>query len=129
MFVKIFINYGTNNTRKPVKKNKEDELFLKLIKDELKEEILTEPRNNDESDDEDMDEDAANHNGLDIDWDDEDMDEDLKYLKILKFIKYKIQLLVHLNNNQPNVGVPNTERYCPQPKFAIIDGDYRRFSK
>lgn len=108
LFVKIFINYGTNNTRKPVKKNKEDELFLKLINDELKEEILTEPRNNDESDDEDMDEDAANHNGLDIDWDDEDMDEDLKYLKILKFIKYKIQLLAS-NNNQPNVGVPNTE--------------------
>ncbi|CUM53485.1 unnamed protein product [Debaryomyces tyrocola] len=108
LFVKIFINYETNNRHKPVKKNKEDELFLKLINDELKEEILTEPRNNDESDDEDMDEDAANHNGLDIDWDDEDMDEDLKYLKILKFIKYKVQVLAS-NNNQPNVEVPNTE--------------------
>jgi len=109
LFVKIFINYETNSSHKPAKKNKEDELFLKLINDELKDEILTEPRNNDESDDEDMDEDSTHHNGFEIDWDDEDMDEDLKYLKVLKFIKYKIQVLA-LNNNQPNTEHPTTER-------------------
>ena len=37
---------------------------------------------------------------MDIDWDDEDMDEDLKYLKILKFVQYKINWLQEKSDNK-----------------------------
>lgn len=80
LFIRIFINYRPNaNKNIKVKKVKEDDLFKKIINDELKDEFLT--SKNVESDDDDDDN--------DIDWDDEEMDEDLKYLKILKYIKYK----------------------------------------
>ncbi|ODV78466.1 uncharacterized protein CANTADRAFT_39262, partial [Suhomyces tanzawaensis NRRL Y-17324] len=89
LFIKIFINYKTGlvntNSKLNGRTHKEDDLYKKLINDQLQDEIL---RDQDESDDED-DEDAASAYYRKIDWDDEEMDEDLKYLKILKFIKYK----------------------------------------
>lgn len=85
LFISLFINYKTSfNSNKGSRKTREDALFTKLISDQLKDEIL---KDDDESDDEDDDNSASNY--LSIDWDDEKMDEDLKYLKILKFIKYK----------------------------------------
>lgn len=81
LFIKCFINYEPDF--KNPKKLKENELFKKIINDELKDEIL---KKQSDSDDEDADENE-------IDWDDENMDEDLKYLKILKFIKYKNNLI------------------------------------
>lgn len=109
LFIKCFINYNPEikmmktkanvskmktNEKKYLSSSKELKLFRKLINDELKDEILKEPRRNgtDDSDGE-LSEDFESNDGNDIshiDWDDEDMDEDLKYLKILKFIKYKI---------------------------------------
>lgn len=96
LFLKVFINYqvGTGSPLNKGKKSKEDELFNKLIKDELRDELLVEHKNNvsEESDDEnDLDDNGDLHS--DIDWDDEEMDEDLKYLKVLKFIQYKAELL------------------------------------
>lgn len=90
LFIAIFINYKFGASLRSPKTSKEDNLFQKLINDELRDQILQEPRNNDESDDEDY---IGTSFGpsLDIDWDDETMDEDLKYLKILKFIKYKVE--------------------------------------
>lgn len=100
VFIKVFINYQVNSKKKNgsgIDKFKEDELFNKLVNDELKDQILREQRN--EEDDHDYSNQLNyDHNSFfnefnlmsDIDWDDEDMDEDLKYLKILKFIKYKM---------------------------------------
>lgn len=85
LFILIFINYQPNaNKFMKTKKIKEDDLFKKIINDELKDDFLKD-RKGEDSDDEDGD--------ADIDWDDEDMDEDLKYLKTLKYIKYKTNLL------------------------------------
>lgn len=93
LFIKVFINYRPNaNKNTKVRKVKEDDLFKKIINDELKEEFLS--SKNVESDDDDDDE-----NEIDIDWDDEEMDEDLKYLKILKYIKYKTS---HLHEKYMN---------------------------
>lgn len=96
LFMKVYINYkipshmnNLNNT----KKSKEDELFAKLMNDDLRDEILKEPRNTDESDGEGDIDDNDNDDFNGFDWDDEDMDEDLKYIKVLKFIKYKINAL------------------------------------
>lgn len=108
LFIKVFINYEVNNKNKPVKRNKEDELFTKLINDELSDQILREPNN--DSDDEDMEQDIAHPQGLDIDWDDEDMDEDLKYLKILKFIKYKIDA-ISAKPQQNEINATNPEHH------------------
>lgn len=85
LFIKIFINYqpGANRAFKHKRIN-EDELFRKMMNDELKDEFLKDRR--DESDDEDDGE-------MEIDWDDENMDEDLKYLKILKYVQYKTTVL------------------------------------
>lgn len=84
LFIRIFVNYRPNaNKFMKTKKVKEDDLFLRIINDELETEILKEKKGED-SEEEDED---------DIDWDDEDMDEDLKYLKTLKYIKYKTNLL------------------------------------
>lgn len=85
LFISLFINYKTSfNNNKNSRKAREDSLFTKLISDQLKDEIL---KDQEESDDDDDDNVTSNY--LSIDWDDEEMDEDLKYLKILKFIKYK----------------------------------------
>lgn len=96
LFLKVFINYqiGAGSPVGKAKKSKEDDLFNKLIKDELRDELLVEHRNNvsEESDDEN-DLDDNDNPGSDIDWDDEEMDEDLKYVKVLKFIQYKAELL------------------------------------
>lgn len=86
LFEKIFINYKTDVVKPDSKEKKEDELFKKLVNDHLKEDIL---RDHDESDDEDDFARGSSASYKNIDWDDEEMDEDLKYLKILKFIKYK----------------------------------------
>lgn len=105
LFIKIFINYHippSSTKFKPPTKLKEDELFVKLMSDEFKDEILKEQKKNDESDDE-MDEYLVDG----IDWDDEEMDEDLKYLKILKFIKYKINALKATNKkNSQRTDIP-----------------------
>ncbi|QRG36142.1 hypothetical protein FDK38_000473 [Candidozyma auris] len=94
IFIKIFINYQPDaNKYMKQKKVKEDDLFKRIINDELREEILKDKRHADDSDDEDFGE-------HDIDWDDEDMDEDLKYLKILKYIKYKTNLLFEKSQQQ-----------------------------
>ncbi|KAK6200363.1 zinc finger transcription factor [Scheffersomyces amazonensis] len=87
LFIKVFINYKVGVNRKDPKKVKEDKLFEKLMNDELKDEILkSQADDGDESDDDD---DTILDYYQQIDWDDEEMDEDLKYLKILKFVKYK----------------------------------------
>lgn len=103
LFIKIFINYQTNaatvfsSQLLKAKKYKEDTLFRKLMNDELRDQILREPRTNgDDSDDDELGSSRGIneiHETMDIDWDDEDMDEDLKYLKILKFVQYKINWL------------------------------------
>lgn len=85
LFIKIFINYQPQSIKPlDMKRMEEFQLFKKIINDELKEEVL-----NDSNDESDVDEDEKNE----IDWDDENMDEDLKYLKILKYIKYKTNIL------------------------------------
>ncbi|KAI5953640.1 hypothetical protein KGF54_003012 [Candida jiufengensis] len=91
LFISVFINYkpGLNNT-----KLSEDELYKKLMNDELTSDILKyqqQHHNSNESDDED--DDISNYYRA-IDWDNENLDEDLKYLKICKFIKYKSQLVL-----------------------------------
>lgn len=92
LFIKIFINYQPNaNKYMKTKKVKEDDLFKRIINDELRDEILKNKHQSEESDDDDE---------HDIDWDDEDMDEDLKYLKILKYIKYKTNLLYEKSQQQ-----------------------------
>lgn len=84
LFIRIFINYQPNvNKFMKTKKVKEDDLFKRIINDELKDEFLKD--NKEDSDEEDGDN--------EIDWDDEDLDEDLKYLKTLKYIKYKTNML------------------------------------
>lgn len=99
LFIHVFINYKPNtnkNTR--VRKVKEDDLFKKIINDELKDDFLT-----NKFVDSDGEEDEN-----DIDWDDEDMDEDLKYLKILKYIKYKTTHLYekYLHRRRNSLGQP-----------------------
>lgn len=124
LFIRVYINYNSNIRQYSLMNNngsigngvsaagqikqservqKENKLFNKLINDELKEEILKEPRrsgggdsDSDESDEE-IDEDSEISQ---IDWDDEDMDEDLKYLKILKFVKYKINNMYSISQFQ-----------------------------
>lgn len=94
LFIKIFINYQPNSDKfMKTKKVKEDDLFKRIINDELREEIMKDKRLAEESDDEDFGE-------HDIDWDDEDMDEDLKYLKVLKYIKYKTNHLFEKSQQQ-----------------------------
>lgn len=97
LFIKLFINYKSG-----AKSIQNDKLFQKLMNDELKEDILFHHQYG--SDDE-GDEDGKYYKT--IDWDDENLDEDLKYLKILKFIKYKSRDVVdQLNNKQTASGIP-----------------------
>ncbi|KAK6885261.1 hypothetical protein K4I79_003718, partial [Candida tropicalis] len=97
LFIKLFINYKPG-----AKSMQNDKLFQKLMNDELKEDILFHHQYG--SDDE-GDEDGKYYKT--IDWDDENLDEDLKYLKILKFIKYKSRDVVdQLNNKQTVSGIP-----------------------
>lgn len=95
LFILIFINYQPNSKKfMKTKKVKEDDLFRKIINDELKDDFLKDKAGED-SDDEDGD--------AEIDWDDEDMDEDLKYLKTLKYIKYKTNHLFEKSQAQRSV--------------------------
>lgn len=150
LFIKVFINYQLNsNTRKnnvsgKVNKLKEDELYNKLMNDELKDQILREQRNDEEGyldyelgfDNEHF---FGDFNEIsDIDWDDEDMDEDLKYLKILKFIKYKMNQVIEMNrkiierkemealNKQSSTPTgtlqPTAFDNAPRPKLPAIVG-------
>lgn len=99
LFIRVFINYQPDSNKfMKTKKVKEDFLFKRIINDELKDEILRD-KTKDMSDDED---DGDNE----IDWDDEDMDEDLKYLKTLKYIKYKSNLLFERSQTH---GKPKTD--------------------
>lgn len=85
LFIQVFINYQPLATRIPKTKNiREDFLFTKIINDELQDDFLK-PKAGEFDDDYDEDN--------EIDWDDEEMDEDLKYLKILKYAKYKTKVL------------------------------------
>lgn len=94
LFIEVFINYQPLATRIMKTKNvREDFLFTKIINDELKDDFLK-PKAGDFDDDYDEDN--------EIDWDDEDMDEDLKYLKILKYIKYKTNVLYEKARLVPN---------------------------
>lgn len=118
LFIKIFINYNpdikkekskfsmkTTNQGSPSllsnSLSKEAKLFGRLINDELKDEILKEPRRSgtEDSDDNGSEDDIDDEENeiSQIDWDDEEMDEDLKYLKILKFLKYKINSIYNLS--------------------------------
>ncbi|CAI5758653.1 unnamed protein product [Candida verbasci] len=106
LFVKVFINYT------PGTKLKEDKLYEKLINDELRDDILKYQENSDVDDEE---EDFSYYKN--IDWDDEDMDEDLKYLKILKFIKYKCQKILQQTINKTSVLTYN------QPKLNYYEED------
>lgn len=84
LFMKVFITYKPGASKvSDARKQREDELYNRLIKDELKQEILSESHDSDDEDE--------------IDWDDEEMDEDLKYLKILKYVKYKTNALHDLH--------------------------------
>lgn len=69
-----------------------------MVNDELKDDILRHHQYGSDDEEEEEDDDDDQFNGAkkrlpgyykSIDWDDEDLDEDLKYLKILKFVKYK----------------------------------------
>ncbi|OBA20029.1 hypothetical protein METBIDRAFT_33018 [Metschnikowia bicuspidata var. bicuspidata NRRL YB-4993] len=92
LFIKIFINYKPHPSNLlTINKKEEFLLFKRIINDELKDDIL-----NDSNNDTDLEDEEANE----IDWDDENMDEDLKYLKILKYIKYKTSSLTELTTSQ-----------------------------
>lgn len=140
LFVKVFINYNPEIKKLEPKSlkngvlrgvgtglsSKESKLFGKLINDELKDEILKEPRRSgtDDSDEEDSGDEFGEGDASEIsqiDWDDEEMDEDLKYLKILKFIKYKINNIYSIAKFKNRKGKKKEGRtavkveYHPQP--------------
>lgn len=99
LFAIIFINYeDTSAAGNKQRKTKEDEIFRKLMNDEFKEEMMNEPAN--DSDYEDDGETGFDANYSSIDWDDENLDEDLKYLKILKFIRYKVDMILAVTQSQ-----------------------------
>lgn len=94
LFIRLFINYKPGTS----KKVHEDKLYKKLVNDELKDDILRHHQYGSDDEEEEEEDDDDQFNGAkkrlpgyykSIDWDDEDLDEDLKYLKILKFVKYK----------------------------------------
>ncbi|KAG7193020.1 uncharacterized protein KQ657_001134 [Scheffersomyces spartinae] len=98
LFIKIFINYKTRSNfeqnyvynEKSKKRSSEDYLYNKLLSDAFKDEILKDQEQSDDEDCEDLPYDPSGMSSYSsIDWDDENLDEDLKYLKILKFLKYK----------------------------------------
>ncbi|KAI5958305.1 hypothetical protein KGF57_002660 [Candida theae] len=126
LFITIFLNYkpGVNS-----KRTNEDVLFDKLMKDELKVEILQyqqQRQQQSQNDDTDDEEDAdvvglANGKGPNyyksIDWDNENLDEDLKYLKICKFIKYKSQsVLEQYNKSKVKQKTQNQSKQQHQPQ-------------
>lgn len=128
LFIKIFINYQTNaatvfsDQKTKAKKYKEDTLFRKLMNDELRAQILREPRTADDSDDDELGSIRGMnepHDTVDIDWDDEDMDEDLKYLKILKFIQYKMMWLQQKSDG--NVKRSRALRHADPRKLGVVD--------
>ncbi|GEQ70876.1 hypothetical protein JCM33374_g4556 [Metschnikowia sp. JCM 33374] len=107
LFIKIFINYQPHATKpSDIKRVEEFQLFKKIINDELKDEFLN---------DSDNESDIEEQNGNEIDWDDENMDEDLKYLKILKYIKYKTSILSN-SRDAMKLGEQNL-----QPKSIVLD--------
>ncbi|CUM67734.1 uncharacterized protein PRCAT00005439001 [Priceomyces carsonii] len=113
VFIKVFINYDIDTSKGNPRKYREDELFKKLINDELKEEILKEQDSDVEEEDE-----MPTFSG--IDWDDEDMDEDLKYLKILKFIKYKSHVIHNYFNK---INLITSSRATPN-SFNVEDNKH-----
>ena len=129
LFITIFLNYrpGVNS-----KRTNEDVLFDKLMKDELRVEILQyqqhrqqQLQNDDSDDDDDDDEDGEDVLGhgrgegaryyKSIDWDNENLDEDLKYLKICKFIKYKSQSILEQYNASQLNHQQNKHHHQEQP--------------
>ncbi|KAI5966451.1 uncharacterized protein KGF55_000760 [Candida pseudojiufengensis] len=92
LFISIFINYkpGLNNNSNL----SDDEIYKKLINDELKFEILKYQQQQQTPIESDDEEENSQNYYKNIDWDNENLDEDLKYLKICKFIKYKSQSIL-----------------------------------
>lgn len=110
LFIRIFINYQPNSKKfMKTKKIKEDDLFKRIINDELRDEILRDKGQGYDTDDED---DVDNE----IDWDDEDMDEDLKYLKSLKYIQYKANLLFEKSQAKRMLKLASAEAPRPPEK-------------
>lgn len=132
IFIKIFINYEVNSKKKlSGNKLKEDELFKKLFNDELKEEILKEQKNEEEENENEpssidpmyqsfLRKDYINgfHQIADIDWDDEEMDEDIKYLKILKFIKYKVNFIKQVTKRKKLIDSDEKSIKLPPPSIS-----------
>ncbi|KAK6455158.1 zinc finger transcription factor [Scheffersomyces xylosifermentans] len=116
LFIKIFINYKVGVNRKDPKKLKEDKLYEKLMNDELKDEILKYQEDSDYEDDDDV---SNMYNS--IDWDDEEMDEDLKYLKILKFIKYKSNDVLNkiVEKNASGIPLPTQVTHHHHPAQSL----------
>lgn len=129
LFIKIFINYKTRSNfeqnyvynEKSKKRSAEDYLYNKLVNDAFKDEIL---KDQEQSDDEDGDELPFNSSDMSlyssIDWDDENLDEDLKYLKILKFLKYKSNCIIeqskhNRNSNKTHRSGSGSELSMPNP--------------
>lgn len=135
LFIAVFLNYkpGVNS-----KKTNEDILFDKLMKDELRVEILQYQQQQQQlqNDDTDEEEDEVHDHGAhssggaayykNIDWDNENLDEDLKYLKICKFIKYKSQSILEQYNasklNQQQLIIIPPNPYTPISSSASGSG-------
>lgn len=103
LFIVVFINYRSGSK---YTKSKDDDLFRRIINDELKDDFLKD-KAGDESDDE---------GDLDIDWDDEEMDEDFKYLKTLKYIQYKTNVLFE----KTQVKREAEEKLAQKPSIASV---------
>lgn len=115
LFILIFINYQPNaNKFMKTKKVKEDDLFKRIINDELKDDFLKDKAGED-SEDEDGD--------VEIDWDDEDMDEDLKYLKTLKYIKYKTNILYEKSQSKRVIKQESESKLSKTPSLPPLDNN------
>ncbi|RKP31574.1 hypothetical protein METBISCDRAFT_26517 [Metschnikowia bicuspidata] len=116
LFIDVFINYQPLATRiMKIENVREDFLFAKIINDKLKDDFFK-PMNGDLGNDDDDDN--------EIDWVDEDMDEDLKYLKVLKYLKYKTNVLYEkaLSALKPPMCVVESVPGAPMIKLEPADG-------
>lgn len=111
LFFRVFINYKPELSRRP----KDAQIFVKLLNDLLKEDIL--------KDDEEEDED--DYYSL-IDWDHEELDEDIKILRILKTIQYKSERILEKTQAKRQLPLPKTYSLLKIPSilsFLLDDGD------
>ncbi|CAN3365567.1 hypothetical protein DICA3_F18910 [Diutina catenulata] len=110
LFFKVFVNFKPELSTKP----KEVQIYVKLLDDSMKDDILR--------DDDDEAEDEFYHS---IDWDHEEMDEDLKILRILKTIQYKSERIVDKTKMKRELPVPkfNLNKVSSVSNFLLDDGD------